>query len=500
MNEQQALSILKEPNGSEKLTEEAFRPALSLLAQEEPAAAAFLTRLARQKKYRQAINEWLGDRSLLYRLLGSGDAKLRKNTARLMGQLLVPEDAAPLAEALAQESRRLVIPSMILALGALKTPEARKALEAYQVEPAQDASEEKHVRAEEEALRTALGNWLEMPSHRFEKLPPKVPMELRCAKGLEQELARELEGLPVRAVHPGYVSLTVNQWEELSRSRIWREALIPLCRSAGSDGDWKAAANTVRRRMLTILQTAYGPGAPYTFRVELAGRPEQAKAFAHALEQQDGQLVNAPSHYEAEVRVEDRGMYLRLCLAPDQRFAYRKAAVPASIHPANAAGVIRLAAPYLTEGARVLDPCCGSGTLLIERAMQGPCRMLTGVDIQKHALQAALQNGKAAGLSGYRLIHSDCLQYQPRELADELFANLPFGNRVGNHAENLKLYRGLTERLPRWVRPGGTAVLYTMEGKLLEQCLYSQRRLRILRRCRVEAGGLEPKVFIVTIL
>ena len=53
MNEKQALAILKEPKGSEKLVaqaEEAFESCLNLLAQEEPAAAAFLERVERQKK------------------------------------------------------------------------------------------------------------------------------------------------------------------------------------------------------------------------------------------------------------------------------------------------------------------------------------------------------------------------------------------------------------------------------------------------------------------
>lgn len=56
----------------------------------------------------------------------SGDAKLRKNAARLAGALKDPLDAAPLAEALLRERRRLVRPSVILALGAIGTREAKR--------------------------------------------------------------------------------------------------------------------------------------------------------------------------------------------------------------------------------------------------------------------------------------------------------------------------------------------------------------------------------------
>ena len=80
---------------------------------------------------------------------------------------------------------------------------------------------------------------------------------------------------------------------------------------------------------------------------------------------------------------------------------------------------------------------------------------------------------------------------------DEIWANLPFGNRVGNHAYNVRLYQGLVQRLPAWLAPGGIAVLYTMEGKLLRQCLAAAPPLTLLEEHRVEAGGLEPKVLIV---
>ena len=524
MNEKQALAILKEPNGSEKLAakaEEAFEACLNLLKQEEPAAAAFLVRVARQKKYREQINHWLGNRSILYRLLGSDDAKMRKNIARLIGQLAVSADVLPLAEALEQESKRLVIPSMILALGALKTPEAVAALHAYQVRPAQEAAEEKHVQAELEALKTALSAFKQLPSHTFKGFSSKMPLELRCGRGLERALAEELACLDVREVKPGRVGVAVTKWEELKASRIWREALIPLSRGVEVKLDnaqsIKASAVAIAaaagHKMLAILKDVYSGEPPYAFRVELAGQPELTKAVSRMVEAvEDGKyLVNAPSNYEAELRVElykgQAALYLKLFLTPDRRFEYRKAAVPASIHPTNAAGVIRLAKPYLKEGATVLDPCCGSGTLLWERAIYGSCRSLTGVDLQRSALQAAAENYKSAragGMQGTRvackLVCSDFLKYRPEQPVDELFANLPFGNRVGSHEENLRLYKGLAERIPQWVKPGGLAVLYTMEGKLLEQCLYGNSRLKILKKYKVEAGGLEPKVLIVRVL
>ena len=524
MTSDEVLTILREPNGSERLmakAEEAFAPSLSLLAQEEAAAAAFLVRVAKQKQYRQEINEWLGDRSLLYRLLQSEDAKMRKNIARLIGRLMEARDARPLMAALEHESKRLARPSMILALGALKTPQAIQFLSRYEVEPAKDITEEKHEKEEREALEKALSGVRKGPVHTFKDFRSPVMLELRCARGLENQLAEELTR--VRRVFQGGVIVEAESWTALQKSRLWREALLPL--ACGVMRRPEAIAEAAASQMAQALQTLYGGEAPYTFRVEIAGRANPEAAVSRAelaktaaremVKASGGLLVNAPGNYETELRVEPQSknpeltnLYLKLFLPSDQRFAYRKGTIPASIHPANAAGVIRLAAPYLKPGAAVMDPCCGSGTLLIERAIFGKaqgaiCKRLVGVDIYGKALKIAEGNIKAAHLgagTAVRLVRSDFLEWNIEEPMDELMANLPFGNRVGSHKENLRLYQGLAEKLPSWVKPGGIAVLYTMEGRLLDRCLAKQERVQILQRSRVEAGGLEPKVFIIRIL
>ena len=45
--------------------------------------------------------------------------------------------------------------------------------------------------------------------------------------------------------------------------------------------------------------------------------------------------------------------------------------------------------------------------------------------------------------------------------------------------------------------PGGTAVLYTMEYKLLRSCLDRSKGLVLRERKRTEAGGLLPWIFVV---
>ena len=158
--------------------------------------------------------------------------------------------------------------------------------------------------------------------------------------------------------------------------------------------------------------------------------------------------------------------------------------------------------PYLKKGAAVLDPCCGSGTLLQERARLSEARpsRVIGCDISAKALDAARANSAVANQLPRQIwIHSDLAKLSLKEPVDELFANLPFGNRVGNHESNVALYRKLADKIPEWVKPGGVAVLYTMEGKLLEKELGRVKGLKLLQKTSVEAGGLKPVVFIVRI-
>ena len=52
-------------------------------------------------------------------------------------------------------------------------------------------------------------------------------------------------------------------------------------------------------------------------------------------------------------------------------------------------------------------------------------------------------------------------------------------------------------RMPELLAPGGVAVLYTMEYKLLKSCLSRARGLTLREQKRTEAGGLLPWIFVV---
>ena len=264
------------------------------------------------------------------------------------------------------------------------------------------------------------------------------------------------------------------------------EALLPLA------FDVPLEAQSMARQVGEL------PGERY--RIELRGytrdRRKLIAALARALPGQ-----NNPSAYDTELRVDchmDRAdLYLKLWNVLDERYPWRQRTVSASLHPATASCLARYAKRFeRRERPRVLDPFCGCGSLLFAREKLGPCRVLVGVDKSGTAVESARINARA-GRSRASFVTKDALRFEAREGFDLVLSNLPFGNRVGNHEDNTRLYDRFVRRLPELLSPGGTAVLYTMEYRLLKNCLNRAPGLVLREQKRTEAGGLLPWIFVV---
>lgn len=472
---------------------------------EASAACSFLTRAAKKNAYRAQIDEAFSDRAPLYRALRAESPKLRKNAARLLGALCRETDSAMLIETLEKETVRMARPSILLALGSCGGDAARRFLSGYEVPPALETSEQKHEKEEHDALAAALDKLTPKQTHPFLGLASEQEAELRVPAGLARALADELTGLGFApyAVKPDRLRVKTADMPALYQARCFSELLFPLVTGLPLR---PAAAASVFGKLVSIMDAAHEGSPPYRYRVELKGysgdRPEFIKAAVAALSQIGGELLNSVSGYECELRLEARvdaplmDAYLKLFTYGDTRFSYRKNALPASMHPATAAAILKYADKYLSVNARVLDPCCGSGAFLIERSKLSPCQSLTGIDISDKACDISRENSRLAGCPA-KFVHNDFLRFTAKRPYDEVVANLPFGNRVGTHKQNEKLYAGLAAALPEWLKPGGVAILYTMEHSLLSRCLKAEKRLALLERTRTEAGGLTPGIFIV---
>ncbi|HET6384478.1 MAG TPA: HEAT repeat domain-containing protein [Armatimonadota bacterium] len=174
---------------------------------------------------------------------------------------------------------------------------------------------------------------------------------------------------------------------------------------------------------------------------------------------------------------------------------YRVRTLPASLEPTTAYALARLA----NQGERdvFVDLTCGSATIAIERALDGPARAILAGDIDPAALQAAGEN-VAAGAQPVRLVQWDARRIPLRdESVNAVVANLPYGRRSGEHQENLTLYPAILLEIDRILRGSGIAVLLTAEKRLLRRSLESHPNLVLVSEREIEAGGLRPSLFVL---
>ena len=511
LTKEEIIELIGRPNGAEKILEmnvdpdDLFVKSVELFI-EGGLASALLIRLANKKQYLVRLaddGEFLG--ALRAGLYGD-NPKLRRNSARLIGALRLSSMDGELIEALEAETQRFARPSYILALGSVGGEKAHDYLKNYKVAPPADETEKKHFDEERAALTTALRSFAPRVEHPFTGFINPVNTELRAPDLLTRQLADELNELGFESFDDRHDSLKVSteDYPALFGARCFTEALFPV---GSCECEASAIAKKARPFMEDLMASSHSGNPPYRFRVEVkasmkspADRQTLVRAVSSACE--GGKLVNSPSDYELELRVEgnerNARLFVKLFTVKDERFAYRAESIPASMNPAVAAAVLRFAQEHFKVGARVIDPCCGSGTLLIERAKLSPCQSLTGVDIAHRAIDAARKNTALAVVNAKYTVN-DILRFECHRPYDELICNLPFGNRVGTHSSCEKLYRGLVAKLPELVRKGGVAVLYTMEFTLLKNIIRESPRVTLLKQQRTEAGGLTPMIFILEV-
>ena len=447
-------------------------------------ALSALCALAKTKQGRSEIEALLSDRTVLSALVHSELPKVRKNAYRLIGALENARDADVLSAALETETTLFAIPSLLLALGRLG---AKDALEAYRVPVSASPATDKHIAEIEIAYEKALQRFETPEAGTLEAL--EAPREILCfaPHGFSEQLKDELESLGFSGTVQGdAVRLFTRDVARVYRANCMTEALLPIALDVPMEPKAIAAA----------AKTCIGE----RYRIEIRGFLKDRSGFIERLKKLlDGR--NNPSAYDCELRIDSRNdrcdLYWKLFNVRDERYPWRKAALPASMHPALAYALARYALSAVTAPRpSVFDPFCGSGSLLFAAESLRTCRQLLGVDKSGTAIEIARENAKA-GKSLARFVCRDILRFESREGADLVLSNMPFGNRVGSHRENEQLYARFVRRLPNLMRNGGVAVLYTADAKLLERLVRESPRLALREKRRTAAGGLSPWIFVI---
>lgn len=435
-----------------------------------------------------------GDYSALLGCLSAEDAKVRKHAALVMGELGVPKLLAPLWEAYNTEQTRFVRSAYLTAMKSYDYSGLLEQLKcALKRLNAEEVSEEnrKHLQEERMLLRGLVAAKERVKQHRYAGDLLVSELVLTTNRNHKNILMEELGACKKKELGAG-VMVQLSEPSKLFALRSFEEMLfvLPKCRMIPADPQAAAEALVAAGLCEYLKQRHEHSDAPYRFRIELRGRMalEKRGVFVRSMaafieEKSRAVLVNATDGYDLELRLIEtkEGAYyvlLKLFTLPDFRFAYRQKTIAAGMRPFNAAFCMALAKNekdacghmFFRENAKVLDPFCGAGTMLIERAKCQPVKELLGVDILEQAVLAARENTRFADKKA-NYVNRDFFTFAKGEPFDEIVTDMPFtvSESEEKKQEIAEIYRRFFGRAPEFLKEDGVMLLLTHDRALVKK-------------------------------
>lgn len=213
-------------------------------------------------------------------------------------------------------------------------------------------------------------------------------------------------------------------------------------------------------------RTARSPSPTFFVNASRSGRHaysrfEAAAAAARGIAAaQPGWSLGDAYDHDLELRLDvagDRALLSLRLTPPSYRYRVRERAFArAALRPSLAHALVWLTHPRADD--RVIDPFCGSGTILEER-LAYPARWVVGGDLDPAALSAARANVPPAGGA---VVRWDARRLPLADGAvDTILTNLPFGRQISRPDAVPRLYRASVREMRRVLTPRGRIVLLT---------------------------------------
>lgn len=441
-------------------------------------------------------------------LINDEDPKTRKNTYIFMGNYHHKDYVIELIKCLKKETTNYCISSLILSLGNFNIKNIEEILNKYKEildkKLVNKEIEEVHYNEIMNSINKVIGKSTKLEMHEFVGFNKEEKLFLTCMEPLINATLSDVKKHYTSASkYKNGVVIRTNNYDNVFKIRTFYEALIMHgnCNELSFD--------LVKENIESFLgsnfmfNTHIGDNA-FLYRIEFVttkNKEEKLKVYNEIndliVDKFKDQYINNPSNYEFEIRIIDNGdnydVYYKLYTYKDNRYNYRKTDLPASINPTSAAIMIHEVSKYLNKDSKVLDPFCGTSTMLIERNYLSSCDV-TGVDVNPKAIECSLTNTKEAKVK-VKLYAKNCLEHTG--YYDEIISNMPYGNRVGNHTSNEILYKDFINKLPSLLNDNGVAILLTSEISLIKKLLKNKTKLKLIKDIYTETGGLTPHLFVI---
>lgn len=375
-----------------------------------------------------------------------------------------------------------------------------------------------------------------------------LPLFVSCAPALEPLLAEELKKLGVSEVSIGYRGVSVHDWDwdTLYRinyaSRLASRVLLPLSRFKYFD-----RASLYRHAMEIEWSLYLKEGATFAIDANVNHRQLRNSLFAAQVvkdaicDQMRQRTGRRPSvqvqHPDLQINLFIQQQYgvISFDTSGDPLFkrGYRQESVEAPLQESLAAAILQIA-EYSKEDI-LFDPCCGSGTFLIEAALlatntpPGYLRKkwgfflhpnfdniawlkvrnqldekrisltpghLFGIDKSPAAVRAAKINLKAAGFSqAVDIQQQDFKEYTPPIPPTLIIANPPHGRRLEEEDALKPLYRSLGDFLKQKCPKKSRGFVFTTSLDLSKEVGLAAAKRHVLTTGGLDARLLEYEVF-----
>jgi len=300
------------------------------------------------------------------------------------------------------------------------------------------------------------------------------------------------EILALRSVH--HVERLIGCIEGIGPSRSELERVqgivagvdcLPPALAARGAHDW-------RRDPPTFRVTAYRSGEHDYTSIELSA------AVGAGIVERHGWPVNLTDHdVEIVAHLMDSTLLLGVRLTHEGSLHRRhRAAIGLTTLKASVAfSLLWLAG--LRGDEVLLDPMCGSGMIPLEATSAWPGVAAIGGDISARELRAAAENVARSGLD-VPLCRWDARRLPLADASvDCVVTDMPFGRRVGSHGRNRQVYPAVLTEVARVLRPGGRAVILTLERRLMARLLPALPDLELTSTLPIVLSNLRPSVYMV---
>lgn len=371
-----------------------------------------------------------------------------------------------------------------------------------------------------------------------------------CAPTLEPLLIEELKliGINPQDLKEGYRGVFVSHWNEKTlylinyASRLACRVWLPIAnfRCTGERSlyegamavDWSAYLNT---------RTTFAIDANVTHK-RFQNSLFAAQVVKDAICDQFRKRVGARPSVDVKKPQVQLGLFIHgesavlsfdTSGSPLNQRGYRQESVEAPMQETLAAAIL-IMAKYSKEKI-LFDPCCGSGTLLIEAALiasntapgylrrqWGFMRLpsydeiewlrvkgeidqkriplspghIFGIDRAVSAVRAAKINVRAAGFQKeIEINQADFREYSPLCTPDLIVTNPPHGNRLCEDPQLAHLYRSLGDFMKHKGAKSGQGFIFTTNMDLAKEVGLATKKKHILSQSGVEARLLEYDFF-----